>query len=104
MPALEAVGVDRAALANNHLRDFGDVALRDTLDRLDDAVDDERRNDRSFRFEVDLTSAGDLEGLRRRAVEISDWADERVRRERAARWRERAAAFERVDGGLALAL
>lgn len=36
-PALEAAGVDACALANNHLLDFGEAALEDTLDVLDDA-------------------------------------------------------------------
>lgn len=35
--ALEAVSVDFAALANNHLMDFGEVALIDTVDTLDEA-------------------------------------------------------------------
>ena len=34
--ALTAAGVDCCALANNHLLDFEEVALRDTLDTLDD--------------------------------------------------------------------
>jgi poly-gamma-glutamate capsule biosynthesis protein CapA/YwtB (metallophosphatase superfamily) len=37
VPALQTAGVDWTALANNHLRDFGDVALRDTLEHLEDA-------------------------------------------------------------------
>jgi poly-gamma-glutamate capsule biosynthesis protein CapA/YwtB (metallophosphatase superfamily) len=37
IPALDAVGVDGVALANNHVLDFEAVALRDTLDALDDA-------------------------------------------------------------------
>lgn len=36
VPALEAAGVDACALANNHLLDFGPVALTDTIDHLDD--------------------------------------------------------------------
>lgn len=35
IPALEAVGVDWACLANNHVLDYGEVALADTLDELD---------------------------------------------------------------------
>ena len=35
--ALEATGVDWANLANNHLLDYGETALRDTLDHLDSA-------------------------------------------------------------------
>ncbi len=35
IPALEAAGVDCAVLANNHLLDFGAVALRETLEALD---------------------------------------------------------------------
>jgi len=35
--ALEAAGVRFAALANNHLLDFGETTLLDTLDALDDA-------------------------------------------------------------------
>ncbi|WP_247730767.1 CapA family protein [Halovivax limisalsi] len=37
VPALEAAGVDGCSLANNHVLDYGAVALRDTLDALDDA-------------------------------------------------------------------
>ncbi|RKD95905.1 CapA family protein [Halopiger aswanensis] len=37
VPALEAAGVDICALANNHVLDYEDVALRDTLERLDEA-------------------------------------------------------------------
>ncbi|MFC7210388.1 CapA family protein [Natronoarchaeum sp. GCM10025321] len=37
VPALESAGVDYCALANNHVLDFREVALRDTLDELDDA-------------------------------------------------------------------
>jgi poly-gamma-glutamate synthesis protein (capsule biosynthesis protein) len=37
VPALEAAGIDACALANNHLLDFGAVALEDTLDALDHA-------------------------------------------------------------------
>ena len=35
VPALDAAGVDCCALANNHLLDYGPVALGDTLDQLD---------------------------------------------------------------------
>jgi poly-gamma-glutamate synthesis protein (capsule biosynthesis protein) len=35
--ALEAAGVDCCALANNHVLDFGEEALRDTLAHLDEA-------------------------------------------------------------------
>ncbi|MFB6080660.1 MAG: CapA family protein [Haloferacaceae archaeon] len=37
IPALERAGVDCCALANNHVLDFEEVALADTLDALDDA-------------------------------------------------------------------
>ncbi|WP_254543974.1 CapA family protein [Halomarina pelagica] len=37
IPALETAGVDCCALANNHVLDFGEVALEDTLDHLDAA-------------------------------------------------------------------
>ena len=37
IPALEEAGVDFAALANNHLMDFEEVALLDTIDHLDEA-------------------------------------------------------------------
>ncbi len=37
VPALQSAGVDYCALANNHVLDFREVALRDTLDELDDA-------------------------------------------------------------------
>ena len=36
VPALQAAGVDCCALANNHVLDYEEVALRDTLDHLDD--------------------------------------------------------------------
>jgi len=35
VPALRAAGVDCCALANNHVLDYGAVALRDTLEALD---------------------------------------------------------------------
>lgn len=37
VPALEAAGVDGVTLANNHVLDFEEAALRDTLDALDGA-------------------------------------------------------------------
>jgi poly-gamma-glutamate synthesis protein (capsule biosynthesis protein) len=37
VPALEAAGVEWATLANNHLLDYGETALLDTLDHLDSA-------------------------------------------------------------------
>ncbi|WP_240318891.1 CapA family protein [Halorussus rarus] len=37
VPALDAAGVDWANLANNHLLDYGETALLDTLDHLDAA-------------------------------------------------------------------
>ena len=37
IPALDAAGVDCCTLANNHLLDFGTVALKDTIDHLDGA-------------------------------------------------------------------
>ncbi|MBX0323180.1 CapA family protein [Halomicroarcula sp. F13] len=37
IPALEAAGVDCCALANNHVLDYEEPALRDTLDELDGA-------------------------------------------------------------------
>lgn len=37
IPALEAAGVDWACLANNHILDFGEIALQDTLRELDSA-------------------------------------------------------------------
>jgi poly-gamma-glutamate synthesis protein (capsule biosynthesis protein) len=37
VPALDGVGVRWASLANNHLLDYGETALRDTLDHLDAA-------------------------------------------------------------------
>ncbi|MFD1647878.1 CapA family protein [Haloarchaeobius litoreus] len=36
LPALDAAGVDCCALANNHVLDFEEEALLDTLDRLDE--------------------------------------------------------------------
>jgi poly-gamma-glutamate synthesis protein (capsule biosynthesis protein) len=36
VPALDRAGVDCCALANNHVLDFEEEALRDTLDHLDD--------------------------------------------------------------------
>ena len=37
IPALETAGVDWASLANNHVLDYGEVAMLDTLDALDSA-------------------------------------------------------------------
>ncbi|WP_265109067.1 CapA family protein [Halosolutus halophilus] len=37
VPALERAGVDGCALANNHVLDYEEVALRDTIDHLDEA-------------------------------------------------------------------
>ena len=37
IPALKRAGVDACALANNHVLDYEEVALRDTLDVLDEA-------------------------------------------------------------------
>lgn len=37
VPALERADVDACALANNHVLDYEEVALRDTLDALDEA-------------------------------------------------------------------
>jgi poly-gamma-glutamate synthesis protein (capsule biosynthesis protein) len=37
VPALSRAGVDCCALANNHVLDFGETALLDTLDHLDEA-------------------------------------------------------------------
>jgi poly-gamma-glutamate capsule biosynthesis protein CapA/YwtB (metallophosphatase superfamily) len=37
VPALDTAGVDWCALANNHLLDFEEVALGDTIDHLDEA-------------------------------------------------------------------
>jgi poly-gamma-glutamate synthesis protein (capsule biosynthesis protein) len=37
VPALQAAGVDWCALANNHVLDYGEVALRDTLTTLEEA-------------------------------------------------------------------
>ncbi|ELY65357.1 CapA family protein [Natronococcus jeotgali] len=37
VPALERAGVDVCALANNHVLDYEEAALRDTLERLDEA-------------------------------------------------------------------
>jgi poly-gamma-glutamate synthesis protein (capsule biosynthesis protein) len=37
IPTLDAAGVDYACLANNHVLDFEEPVLRDTLDELDDA-------------------------------------------------------------------
>ncbi|WP_049922221.1 CapA family protein [Halopiger djelfimassiliensis] len=37
VPALEDAGVDICALANNHVLDFEEVALRDTIEHLDEA-------------------------------------------------------------------
>ncbi|MFC4542608.1 CapA family protein [Halosolutus amylolyticus] len=37
VPALERAGVDVCALANNHVLDYEEAALRDTIDHLDEA-------------------------------------------------------------------
>lgn len=51
------------------------LVLYDTGDFVDDyAVDSELRNDRSFLFEVEVTTAGTVERLRLRPTEIADFA------------------------------
>jgi len=62
IPALRAAGVDWTALANNHLLDYEEVALHDTVDHLDDAGiahagagADERRA-----FDPSVVGVGDL--------------------------------------------
>ncbi len=68
VPALDAAGVEWASLANNHLMDYGETALLDTLDHLDSAG-------------IGRSGAGeDREDARRpAAVEIEKSDDENLR-------------------------
>jgi poly-gamma-glutamate synthesis protein (capsule biosynthesis protein) len=87
----------------------GVPVLYDTGDFVDDyAVDEELRNDRSFLFEIELTSHGEPTALELRPTEIAD-CQVRLASSAAARWsRERmrelsapfGTGFERVDDGL----
>ncbi|WP_411968606.1 CapA family protein [Haloferax sp. YSSS75] len=53
----------------------GSLVLYDTGDFVDDyAVDSVLRNDRSFLFEVEVSTAGTVERLRLRPTEIADYA------------------------------
>ena len=63
VPALDRAGVDCCALANNHVLDFEEEALLDTLDHLDDA-DIARAGagrTRAEAFEPAAVSVGDLD-------------------------------------------
>lgn len=62
VPALEAAGADGCALANNHVLDFGVVALEDTLDVLDDAEISHAGAGRNVERALDpaVVSIGDL--------------------------------------------
>jgi poly-gamma-glutamate synthesis protein (capsule biosynthesis protein) len=63
VPALEAAGVDCCALANNHVLDFEETALCDTLDHLDRAVIARAGAGRSRReaFEPAVVTVADLD-------------------------------------------
>jgi len=62
VPALETVGVDWCSLANNHVLDFGEPALLDTLDALADAgiAFSGAGHDRETAFEPVTVVIGDL--------------------------------------------
>ena len=62
IPALREAGVDACALANNHLMDFGEVALQDTISYLTDAdiATAGAGTDRTTAFEPALIPLGDL--------------------------------------------
>ncbi|MDQ2054624.1 CapA family protein [Halobellus sp. H-GB7] len=62
-PALDRAGVDCCALANNHILDFEEAALRDTLDHLDDQhiAHAGAGRTREEAFEPALVSIHDLE-------------------------------------------
>lgn len=83
--ALIEYGVDLVHGHSAHVfqgieRHDGGLILYDTGDFVDDyVVDNDLRNDRSFLFELTVSSGGSLEELRLRPVEIGDmavnWAD-----------------------------
>jgi poly-gamma-glutamate synthesis protein (capsule biosynthesis protein) len=63
VPALDAAGVDCCALANNHVLDFGERALRETLAALDDGgiAHTGAGLTRTAAFEPAVVSVGDLD-------------------------------------------
>jgi poly-gamma-glutamate synthesis protein (capsule biosynthesis protein) len=63
VPALETAGVDFAALANNHVLDYGEVAMADTLDALDAAgiAHSGAGPDSEAAFEPALVTVSDLD-------------------------------------------
>ena len=63
VPALQRAGVDCCALANNHVLDFEEEALRDTLDHLDDGCIARAGAGRTREgaFEPASVTAGDLD-------------------------------------------
>jgi len=62
VPALQQAGVDCGALANNHVLDFEEAALRDTLSHLDDGdiAHAGAGRTREAAFEPALVTVGDL--------------------------------------------
>jgi poly-gamma-glutamate synthesis protein (capsule biosynthesis protein) len=71
VPALREAGVDYASLANNHLKDYGDSALRDTLDALDRAGIAHAGAGRDEN-EAREPAVFDVDGLRVAAVSVTD--------------------------------
>jgi len=63
VPALRAAGFDWVSLANNHVLDYEEVALRDTLDALDDGwiAHAGAGRDESGAWEPSVVTVGDLE-------------------------------------------
>jgi len=63
IPALDAAGTAFASLANNHLLDYGPVALLDTVDHLDEAgiANAGAGGDRTSAFRPTVATAGDLD-------------------------------------------
>ncbi|WP_436924191.1 CapA family protein [Halosimplex amylolyticum] len=63
IPALDAAGTAYASLANNHLLDYGPVALGDTVDHLTDAgiAHAGAGNDRAAATEPAVATVGDLD-------------------------------------------
>jgi len=63
VPALDAAGTAFASLANNHLLDYGPVALLDTVDHLDRAgiANAGAGEDRTAAFRPTVATAGDID-------------------------------------------
>lgn len=77
VPAVEAAGVDGVTLANNHVRDFGEGALLETLDVLEEAgvAHAGAGRDEAGAWAPAAVEAGDLEvGLLGITDNVAAWA------------------------------